>query len=268
MPRQPISIVDLYSPELPFATEFRRLLHKVQNTNAKTELKTIMFTSAMLAEGKSTVCSFLALTAAQLKGMKTLVLDADLRRPAIHKFFALPREPGFSDILVEGFSPKETVKKTGSGNLDIIAAGREVSRPSAVFDAEAIGQLLDDMKYYYDLILIDSAPLLPVSDPMLLASKIDCIILVVKAGATQSEIVRRAVEVLGPQRSKIIGVVLNNMDNTLPYYYDYSHYGYTYGEQPQKPGKGSARKNKEHPPAGAAPPTKKDSTDDRLVRPS
>jgi capsular exopolysaccharide synthesis family protein len=261
----------LYSPELPFATEFRRLLHKVRNSDTQAELKTFLFTSAMLCEGKSTVCSFLALTAARQKGLKTLVVDCDLRRPAIHKFFAMDREPGLSEILVEGFGPKDAIKKTAVDKLDVITSGRETRYPTEVFDTEAIGQLLDEMKFYYDLILVDSPPLLPVSDPMLLAAKIDSIILVVKAGATQSEIVRRGVEILGNYRSKILGVVLNNMNNTLPYYYDYRYYGYSYGEPSPKNNKNkknSPSKKKERSRNNRTRSAGKNAVNDHIVRPA
>ncbi|MCK4372698.1 MAG: hypothetical protein KAW61_06095, partial [candidate division Zixibacteria bacterium] len=87
---------------------------------------------------------------------------------------------------------------------------------------------VDDMKFYYDLILIDAAPALPVSDPMLLAPELDGVLLVVKAGTTQRELVERAVEIIDPNRDRILGVVLNNMNNTLPYYHDYRYYGYEY----------------------------------------
>jgi len=85
---------------------------------------------------------------------------------------------------------------------------------------------VDEMKFYYDIVLVDCAPVLPVSDPMLLASKLDAIVLVVKAGATQKEVVERAVEILNSNNHHILGVILNNMNNSLPYYYDYNYYNY------------------------------------------
>lgn len=257
MPRPPLSIVDLFSSELPYATEFRRLLHKVKNAETSEELKTILFTSAMLAEGKSTVCSFLALTAARQKGMKTLVVDCDLRRPAIHKFFALQRDPGLSEILIEGFSPKDAAQKTAIDKLDIITAGKVSSSVTELFDVEAIGHLLDEMKFYYDLILIDSTPLLPVSDPMLLAAKVDGIVIVVKAGDTQSEVVLRGVDILQSSKHKILGVVLNNMNNSLPFYYNYGYYGYEYSSKSSKQ-KGAVKKKEKR---GKKNATRKKNTD-------
>jgi len=189
-------------------------------------MKTLLVTSAMLSEGKSTTCSLLALTAAKQDGLKTLIIDTDLRRPAIHDFFLLDRKPGLVDILTEGFSGKDAIQKTNVDKLDIITAGSYHPEPASVFDAAAIGFLLDEMKFYYDLIIVDCAPLLPVSDPLMLSSITDGILLVIRAGQTNREIAVRAVDILGEQKKRILGVVLNNANKTLPYYYDHSYYGY------------------------------------------
>lgn len=223
-----LSVIDNFRLEAPFATEFRRLLHKLQQTERATELKSIMITSAMLSEGKSTVCAYLGITAALHRGMKALIIDCDLRRPTMHKLFVLGRKYGMTEILQEGFNPRDAVKKTAVDKLDVITCGDFHTEPTELFDVEAISTLVDDMKFYYDLILIDAAPALPVSDPMLLAPKLDGTLLVVKAGSTQKEIVLRALDIVDPLRQRVLGVVLNNMNNTLPYFHDYRYYGYEY----------------------------------------
>lgn len=231
MKRKRLSVIDTFQLESPFATEFRRLLHKLLTAREEPPLKSLMVSSAMLSEGKSTVCSFLGITAALHKGMKTLVIDCDLRRPSIHKAFAMERDRGLAEILEEAFSPRDAVRKTSIDKLDLITCGRYNDTPTALFDAEAIGTLVEEMKFYYDLVLLDAAPALPVSDPMLLAPKVDGIVMVIKAGVTQKEVTERAVNILDPNRNRILGVVLNNMDNALPHYYDYRYYGYEYGHR-------------------------------------
>jgi len=226
-PKQ-LSVIDNFILEAPFATEFRRLLHRLQQIERPTELKSLLITSSMLCEGKSTVCAYLGITAAVHKGIKTLIIDCDLRRPTMHKLFLLDRMHGMTEILQEGFSPREAVKKTSVDKLDIITCGDYHPEPTELLDVDAIATLIDDMKFYYDLILVDTAPALPVSDPMLLAPKLDGVLLVVKAGGTQREIVEQAVDIIDPNRRRILGIVLNNMDNTLPYYHDYRYYGYEY----------------------------------------
>jgi capsular exopolysaccharide synthesis family protein len=239
MARKAQSIVDLFKAESAFATEFRRLLHRLPLFGNKPEMKSLMITSAMLGEGKSTACSFLAITAAVQTGMKTLIIDCDLRRPVIHKQFGLERGYGLTDIIGEGFSLQDALKKTRIDKLDIITAGNLRHHPSEDLDVETVGSVLNELKFYYDLIILDTAPVLPVSDPMLLASKVDGILLVVKAGDTNRKLVVRALDILSANRERILGVMLNNMKNVLPYYYDHSYYAYRYRmTKPPKEGPG------------------------------
>ncbi len=233
MARKPLSITEVFSSEQPYVTEFRRLLHKMRKPrNGEEETKAVLVTSAMLSEGKSTIASFLSLTSARLKGFKTLLIDADLRRPSLHKLFGLQRDRGLSEVLTEGVKPADVVKKCEVEDLHLITAGRACKKPSEVFDPIEIGVVIDEMRFYYDLIVVDCAPILPVSDPMLLAGQVDGVLLVVKAGETQKEIVQRAVDILDVNRKQVIGVVLNNVNNSLPFYYDYRYYGYEY--RPEK----------------------------------
>ncbi len=241
MPKPRFSVVDFFDLEAPYVTEYRRLLYKMLNNNAGDELKSILVTSAMVGEGKSTICSFLAMTAAAKKGLKTLVVDVDLRRPSIHKLFNVSSNPGMVEVLSKGSDTKRALRKTVMENLDILPAGRVIENPSEIFDPDAIESMIEEMKFYYDLILIDCAPLLPVSDPMLLAPRVDGTLLVVKAGATQRELVERAVGILNPAENKVLGVVINNMNHILPYYYDYDYYHYDF-QKPNSKKTGNARR--------------------------
>ena len=244
-PKKHSSIIEFYNVEAPYVTEFRRLLHNISTNDVNKELKTIMMTSAMLSEGKSTVCSFLAITAAVKKGKKTLLIDSDLRRPTIHKIFQLQAKAGLKEILADGYNTRDAISTTEIDKLDVLTAGGFCENPSQVFDADAMGVLLEELKFYYDLIIIDAAPLLPVSDPMLLASKVDGVLMVVKAGATQKEVVRRAVEILNPRQNNLIGIAFNNMNHSLPYYYDYGYYQYEYDMDRKKGKKLPPTQNKE-----------------------
>lgn len=248
MATPPFSVINIFDLEAPYVTEYRRLLYKILSGENKSETKSIMVTSAMIAEGKSTICSFMALTAAIKKGLKTLVLDADLRLPSVHRLFGLSPEPGLVEALTDAINPKDAIRKTSVENLDVMPSGRHSSNPTEIFDAEAIGNMIEELKFYYDLIMVDCAPLLPVSDPMMLAPRVDGTILVVKAGATQKELVERAVGILNPSQNNVLGVVMNNMNHILPYYYDYDYYHYDYKQSPtRKAGapKGPARAKRE-----------------------
>ena len=180
----------------------------------------------MLSEGKSIVSSFLAMTSAKSKQIKTLLIDFDLRRPILHKLFHLPLKGGISNVLVEGIACRNAIKNTPMENLDILTAGEVMKNPSELLSGSAIHRIIDEMKFYYDKIIVDSPPLIPVMDPIILLEELDGVILVVKVGVTQRDVVLRARELLNSQKDKIIGVVVNNIKQSLPYYYNYRYYGY------------------------------------------
>jgi capsular exopolysaccharide synthesis family protein len=231
MRRKRQSLVDHFHLETPFATEFRRLLKKIEDRRTERDLKSVLVSSAMLSEGKSTICAFLGLTAAAHKHMKTLIVDCDIRRPAVHRLFALEREGGLIEAVADNRPVRELIKSSGQEHLDVVTSGRHRDNPTEIFDPEKIATIIEELKFYYDLILIDAAPAIPVSDPMLLAPKVDGILLVIKAGSTQRQVVERAAGILDPGRRHLLGVVLNNLDNVLPYYYDSRYYGYHYAEK-------------------------------------
>lgn len=233
---QAITIVDAFDPESAAVTEFRRLLYRLNGRlgpknkrdqgGLEPEIRRVLITSAVVAEGKSTIASFLAISSAKIKEKRTLLVDCDLRRPNIHRLFSLERQQGLSEALMEGMSSEKLIKHTELEKLDIITAGKHVEHPAEVFDAVAIGRILDELSHRYDLIVLDSAPILPVSDPMLLAGIVDGSIIVIMAGKTQRQIVARAKGLLTAAGTRILGVVMNNPDKALPAHYDPSYYSY------------------------------------------
>jgi capsular exopolysaccharide synthesis family protein len=260
MARRVFSVIDFFAVDSSPATEFRRILHRLLDRSAEAELKSVLVTSSTISEGKSTVCSLLSLTAAR-RGLKTLLLDADLRRPSLHRLFNLPREDGFSEVLAEGRSVKEVAQRSVVNGLDIITAGKPYPQPAEIFESQAIGRLVEEAKFYYDLVLLDSAPIIPVSDPMILADEVDGVVLVIKAGQTQREVVGRAAEIMGSTGAPLLGVVLNNVGHILPAHYDYEYYGYRYDQTPPAARKRNAAKRGRKEPA--APPDTAPKTEDR-----
>ena len=243
MARYYVPIIDHYNLESPVATELRRLLHNLRKCETKAELKSILITSAAIAEGKSTVCSLLSITAAR-KGLKTLLMDCDFRRPTLHKLFGLEREHGMVEVLSEGLAGKSVIKKTPLENLDVITAGKLTPHPTELFDSRAIGSLINELKFYYDYALVDTPPVIPVSDPMLLAQELDGALLVVKAGSTPRELVKRATDIMTSNQTNLLGIVLNNVKGSLPYHYDYTHYHYDYTPKPEAGKSSSSRKDR------------------------
>jgi capsular exopolysaccharide synthesis family protein len=183
-------------------------------------------TSSNRGEGKSTISSWLSVTIAQFPTKKVLHVDADLRRPRVHSIFGLQNSVGLKDCLADNVDPMDVVKKTPIPNLNIITAGDRTPQPGKLFESEHLKEVLNKLEFYYDIVIVDSAPVLAVSDTLFLCSEIEAVMLVVLAGVTPREVVQRTKNVLDDSRANVAGVILNNATQVLPYYYDYKYYGY------------------------------------------
>lgn len=220
------TVFDSYVEESALAIEMRRLYGKLRQKIRGSNMKCFMLTSATVGEGKSTVSSFLALTIARHKKTKTVLVDADLRRPKIHKYFGLTREPGLAEILAGERDILDCVRDTSCDTLKIITAGRHEAAPSYLFDTHRLGEVFSELKFYYDTVIVDCPPVIPVSDPVMISPEMDGVLLVVMAGVTPRELVMRARDVLTDVDANLLGVIVNNHAEVLPYYYDHKYYGY------------------------------------------
>ena len=202
--------------------------------------KVILSTSAVPSEGKTTVACNLALSLSQLE--KTLIFDADLRRPSTKRIFGYDhRAPGMSELLAENAEFKDVVHKVEGTNLHIITAGAIPPDPLDLLASKKFRLLLDELSKRYDRIIIDSPPVSLVSDAVLLSSFVDAVVFVTKADDTNSRIVESSLSKLRQSNANIIGAVLNNVDiRKMSKYYGYGYgkyYGdgyYSYGEEYKK----------------------------------
>ncbi len=222
------TLVSLYDKESSIATEFRRIYSSLRSEADKEKLRSVLVTSASIGEGKSITCSFLAMTAASLSKSKVALIDFDLRRPMIHDYFGIGTCPGMGEVLIGKSNIKDVSRKTSIENLTVITSGNVTGSPSDILDHADIPGLLQEMIFYFDFIIIDSPPVVPVSDPLLIADQVDGILLVVKAGSTQREVVNRAINLLSNSGLNPLGIVLNDYEDVLPYYYKDHYYGYKY----------------------------------------
>lgn len=223
-----VSIQDLFNPESSECAEFRRILHNLDRSKKGGNKQVLLITSATLSEGKSITASFLAMTSATYKNNKTLLIDFDLRIPTIHKLFGVKRQGGISDIILDGLNPKKAVKPTSLDKLDLLTAGKFANNTSELIKGPNVHRIIEEMKFYYDTIIVDSPPLVPVMDTLVFVEEFDAVLLVIKAGVTQREIVSRACDLIANHSGKLVGVIMNNMKNSLPYYYNPNYYGYSY----------------------------------------
>jgi succinoglycan biosynthesis transport protein ExoP len=187
--------------------------------------KTILITSAVPNEGKSTVSANLAITMA-LSGARTLLIDADLRRGALRETFGISSKIGFSEVLKQEVNWREVVIPSSYPNLFIIPRGRTLSQPSEHLLRESTDALLKEIYHEYDYIIIDSSPILAADDTTSLAPKIDATLFVVRLSYTSARLVRKSLELLYNRQVNVPGVILNFVDTSLPeyYYYQYSEY--------------------------------------------
>jgi capsular exopolysaccharide synthesis family protein len=238
------TIYDLFDPEAPETTEFRRIYTQVSR-RAKTEkIRSLLFTSADRGEGKTTAAALFALVASLHQGLRTCLIDGDFHRPRVHELFAVPRDPGFADILGKDFSVESVLKSTRYETLKVIPAGGRYAFPSELLLPDRLAAVFGKLRLLFDLIVVDAPPLLPVSDPAVLAGELDGAALVVRAGMTRRDVALRGKKILEDCGASILGVIVNNIDDVLPYHYSYSYYGY--GPDDRRPGEEKRRRSRQH----------------------
>jgi len=210
-----------------FQEAIRTLRNSILLTDFDRRIRTLMVTSAAPAEGKSTTAAYLALAHAQ-QGRRTLLIDGDLRRPSIHRRFGLPSGVGLSNYLTSGTPWRGVLmQKEGLPALDILQAGPP-SRRAADVVGSGLTALLEEAAGEYDLIVLDSPPLLGFPEPLQMAADVDGVLMVALAGRTNRKALGSAVATLKRLRANIVGVVLNEVraDSSDNYYYYHYHSKY------------------------------------------
>jgi polysaccharide biosynthesis transport protein len=213
----------------PVAEAYRMLRTSILLSSAG-PLKTILVTSSQAAEGKTTTAVNTAISLAQL-GSSVLLIDADMRRPSVHRIFKVAETHGLSNYLSGNDQIDEMIVKLSIPNLSVLTAGTIPQNPAELIGSERMRDLLRLLAEKYDHVLIDSPPLINVTDPVILSTMVDTTILIVQAGRSSGELLRRARQELDGVGAKVFGVVLNNVDVKREghddYYYNRYHSNYT-----------------------------------------
>ena len=227
--------ISLHQPRSPVAEAFRTLRTNITYAAVDTPLRRIIVTSATPQEGKTTVAANLAVVLAQGE-KKVILVDADLRRPQIHHKFGLTNVVGLSELFLMMRPlvslPRGAIQPSDVPGLEVITSGKLPPNPAELLTSHKMTQFLDLLNQEYDLIVVDTPPVLTVTDAAALASRMDGVILVAKPGVTKLSAFKQAVEQLRAVGARILGVVVNEVNPTsrkYGYYYNrydsnYSHY--------------------------------------------
>jgi Mrp family chromosome partitioning ATPase len=241
-------LISLFFPKSRVVEAIRALRTNLLVSAVERDLHTILVTSATQREGKTTVAINLAIALAQL-GKRTLLVEADLRKPFLHHAFGLPKEPGltevvigsarleeavlgFSDLLMGKAGVEGLIDRPGIDNLFILPSGHQPANPAELLSAPGVASFLNEARQRYDYVVLDAAPILPVADSSVLGSQIDGALLVVRVGQIPRAALRRAKTLLEGARAQILGVCLTGVRAEVsPDYAEmgYYHYRYRYG---------------------------------------
>lgn len=197
-------------PKSITAESYRSLRTNIQYSSIDKQVKTLVVTSSNAREGKSTVAGNLAYTFFQ-SGKRVLIIDCDLRKPSLHRKFNVSNEVGLTDVLV-GTSELNKVMKKIDDNLYLLTTGTLPPNPAEIIGSNTMENFLDECKINFDYIILDTPPILPVTDSKLLAIKADATVLVVRSEISKLKHVSQAFKELGKVNANVIGTILNDVE--------------------------------------------------------
>ena len=221
----PIAILPIEMPRSRFSEEIRMLRNRIRMTDVDSPPKIIQVTSTLPSEGKTTIALSLAASAAA-SNVKALFVDADTRDPAASRFLSIREERGLVDLLLDNASPLETIKYSEAAKCWVLAAGRDTQNPTDLLSSERMKSLLEVCRQSFDYIVIDTPPVGPFADPLLVSRLVDKTVYVVRWATTAREMVTYSLQQF-PEREHIAGIVFNFVNEAEARKYGkhaYSHY--------------------------------------------
>ena len=225
--------------------------YKIARTNVEfamldKKLKTIAVTSAQQSEGKTVTIANLAISYAQA-GRRILLVDADLRRPSIHRRFGLSNRQGLTTAIVRGAQPQAFVQDSKIPNLSILTSGPIPPNPAEMLMSETLWRLIDELKPHYDMIFFDASPVGVVTDAAIIATRVDGTIFVIRAGEIKKAQLTRATDLLKKVNAHVLGFILNGASKQTDDYYNYYYYNtYYYSSEPHPADAKRAKKRRKN----------------------
>lgn len=219
-----VSLITETDPKSPAAEAYRSLRTNLQFAELDRPCRSIVVTSASPGEGKTTTAANFAVISAQV-GTSVCLIDADLRRPMIHRLFGLPNNEGLTSSLVQGRPFAELAVATRVPNLYVLPTGPLPANPAEIVGSRRMRTFIEAATSKFELVILDTPPILPASDAVALSAQCDGVILVVRAGTVPHDVVRHAVEQLQGVKGRLLGVLLNRLDpRKSGQYKDYYRY--------------------------------------------
>ena len=233
-----------FAPQEPVSEAFRSVRAQLEVMLKRNDWKTLMVISSVLQGGKTNTACNLAVVFGQA-GYKTLLIDADLRRPQVHRVFGLTKTPGLSEVLL-GVTEWESASKSiddlilgkfglknahmnpGLEYLFLLTAGRRVDSPAELLNLDKMSGILSEMREVYDLIIIDIAPVLPVAEASQLTPGVEATLITYQIGRVGREVVNRTKSRLQAVGGNVVGLMMNDIESEIYYSRDYPYYGYKY----------------------------------------
>lgn len=228
-------LIVLYKPDLPISESFRAIRARIHHSRGDENApKMMLVTSAAESEGKTFVSINLAGSFA-LSNKRTLIIDCDLRRPRIHKIMGVDKKPGLVDYLAKKSKLEDIIRSTGVNNLSYITSGTLPSNPAEVLESKPMRFFLQEIRDFFDIVILDSPPIIAVIDAEILSKQADGTILVVSSEKTENRLMSDAVNLIKQNNVPFLGTVLNNFEYKSGYGYYYKYY-YNYANSSPKKG--------------------------------
>lgn len=213
------------APQSPRAESFRQLRTNLQFANVTGQAKTVLITSSLPGEGKSTTATNLAIALAQA-GQTVCLVDADLRRPMINEYLGLDRSAGLTTVLVGAAEINDMLQPWGDENLYVLTAGQIPPNPSELLGSNEMKQLIAQLEEVFDTVVIDAPPLLPVTDAAVLSQHVGGVVLVVGSQNVRRQDLEKSLGALELVGADVLGLVLNRVPTKGPDAYSYSYYSH------------------------------------------
>ncbi len=231
-------LVTARQPNSPVSEAYRLLRTNLQFSGVKNPAGSLLVTSSSPGEGKSTTAANLAVSMAQ-SHKRIILVDTDLRRPNLHKVFGMANKRGLTSLMLdESLGVDDVLQPTDLENLRVLTSGPLPPNPAEVLNSAQMQDIIEQLKACSDLVIFDSPPVLAVADAVILSGRLNNTLLVVQAGKTRSDMVKRSLTALNQVNARVAGVVLNNMrkrqGGAYSYYYESYNPG---GERAPKPGR-------------------------------